>query len=269
MPHRLRCRSESRSWRSQKLAYLRCYPLPVQFENYVYPQYGVPLVEAYGSAFESVFIVLHPFIRVAESLGWTATHQYPEDRVILSYGSRYPWTEVCARTGLSSCARLNQALLTSIGSLKGELADPASQAVLQTFLQREPIWMPTEGRFEPLLQEQFLATFEACAAGELVFVPEFPDVNPVVRLSIAGLTDGSIPFPGRGTLLATDESFLFTVDWDSFFTLFYGPRTLVSRVAAELRLEGFFATPNTDHAWFNYSMGCATVTLSPEYWQSV
>jgi hypothetical protein len=35
-----------------------------------------------------------------------------------------------------------------------------------------------------------------------------------------------------------------------------------------LNLEGFFATPNTEHAWFNYSMGCATVTLSPEHWQN-
>jgi len=34
-----------------------------------------------------------------------------------------------------------------------------------------------------------------------------------------------------------------------------------------LNLEGFFATANTEHAWFNYSLGCATVTLSPEHWQ--
>jgi hypothetical protein len=247
---------------------LRCYPLPVQFENYVYPEYGVPLMEAYGGAFESVFIVLHPFIQVPEALEWHATRQYPDDAVILSHGSRFPWTEVCARTGLASCASLNQALLTSIGSLKDELADPASQAALQAFLQTEPVWMPAEGRFEPLLQKQFMAAFEACSNGELVFVPEFPGANPAVRLPIAGLRGGPIPFPGCGTLLADDESFLFTVDWDSFFTLFYGPRAFVSRVAAEQKLEGFFATPYTDHAWFNYSMGCATVTLSPEHWQT-
>ena len=96
----------------------------------------------------------------------------------------------------------------------------------------------------------------------------------MVRLAIAGLRDGtnSIPegqFPARGTLLAPDHSFLFTVDWDSFFTLFYGSRSFVARVAAGLNLEGFFATPNTEHAWYNYSFGCATVTLSPEHWQTV
>jgi hypothetical protein len=58
------------------------------------------------------------------------------------------------------------------------------------------------------------------------------------------------------------------VDWDSFFTLFYGPRRFIEEMARGLNLEGFFATANTDHAWFNYSMGCATVTLSPEHWQT-
>ncbi len=77
------------------------------------------------------------------------------------------------------------------------------------------------------------------------------------------------PFPARGTLLAPDASFLFTVDWYSFFTLFYGSPSFVTSVAATARnLEGFFATPNTEHARFNYSLGCATVTLSPEHWQT-
>jgi len=99
-------------------------------------------------------------------------------------------------------------------------------------------------------------------------VPEFPQSDPVVRLSASGLRAGDIPFPSCGTLLAPDTSFLFTVDWDSFFSLFYGPRALIARAARSLKIEGFFATPNTDHAWFNYSMGCATVTISPEDWQT-
>ena len=57
------------------------------------------------------------------------------------------------------------------------------------------------------------------------------------------------------------------MDWDSFFTLFYGEREFIAEMGNELGLEGFFATENTDHAWFNYSLGCATVTLSPEHWQ--
>jgi hypothetical protein len=239
----------------------------VRAENYVYPPYGRPLVEAYGGRFESVFIVLHPFIRVPESLSWKETGRYPGDMQILEQGSPFPWTAVAADTGLASCARVNHALLTSIGSIKGDLADPTGRDAMETFLRSNPVWMPTEGRFEPLLQTAFSHAFAWAGADELIFVPEFPDFNPVVRLSIEGLQQGSIPFPTGGTLLAPDESFLFTVDWDSFFTLFYGQRKFIAETAGLFGLEGFFATPNTDHAWFNYSMGCATVTLSPEDWQ--
>ena len=238
----------------------------MQPENFVYPPCELPLLEAYGGLFESVFVVLHPFIRVPESLSWKVLQQYPQDAQIAAQGSKHPWTEVAAQTGLNSYARVNQALLTSTGSLSDFLADLPGRNALQAFLESNAVWMPVEGRFEPLLQRDFLGVFATAGAEELLFVPEFPHTDPVVRLPIAGLRDGSIPFPTCGTLLADDASFLFTVDWDSFFTLYYGPRDFVARTARALKLEGFFATPNTEHAWFNYSFGCSTVTISPEDW---
>jgi len=237
-------------------------------EQFTYPPYTAPLVEAWDSLFESVFIVLHPFVRVPDSLAWSATQKYPADGQILAHGEKCPWSEVAAHTRLSSCARINQALLTSIGSLADHLADAAARDELRNFLESQPVWMPVEGRFEPLLQSDFLHAFAEAGAGELIVVPEFPASEPVARIAIAGLATRSVPFPTRGTLLAPDHSFLFTVDWDSFFTLFYGSRAFIMRIASALNLEGFFATPNTEHAWYNYTFGCATVTLSPEHWQT-
>lgn len=240
----------------------------MQAEQFTYPSYSEPLLGAYGGAFECAFVVLHPFVRVPAEMSWSATRQYPSDTEIAARGSKATWMEVAAATGLNTCARVNQALLTSIGSLSDHLADPAGREQLQRFLEAQPVWMPVEGRFEPLLQSDFLNVFAEAGADKVVFVPEFPNSEPVVRLPLAGLLDGSVPFPHRGTLLAPDHSFLFTVDWDSFFTLFYGTRSFVEHAAGALNLEGFFATPNTEHFWFNYSFGCATVTLSPEHWQT-
>ena len=223
-------------------------------------------MEAYGGAFESVYVVLHPFIGLPDELAWKATKQYPSDEQILSAGKKCAWAQVASKTGLGTCAKLNQALLTSIGSIGEDLCDYAAGGALKTFLESESIWMPGEGRFEPLLQMDFLDAFEAAGRGELIFVPEFPGADPIQRLNVQGLKRREESYPNRGTLAALDESFLFTVDWDSFFTLFYGPRAFVAEVVRRNNLEGFFATPTTEHTWFNYSIGCSAVTIYPDSW---
>ena len=236
------------------------------FEKYVYPSYESPLLEAYGGRFESAYVVLHPFIRMPEAFSWRATQHYPGDAEILAHGAKCPWAEVAAPTGMGACARLNQALLTSIGAIAEHVSDYDARDKLQAFLQASPVWMPVEGRFEPLLQQDFVNAFEAAGHKELVYVPEFPQKDPVQPLSVAEIKSGALPFPTSGSMVAPDESFLFTVDWDSFFTLFYGPRAFVEKFVREREIEGFFAAPTTEHGWFNYSFGCATVTLSPEHW---
>ena len=226
-------------------------------------------MQAYEGRFESVFVVLHPFIRVPQQLAWSTTHRYPNDAQLASHGVPCTWAEVASETGLGSAAHVSQTLLTAIGVLPDYLADLPARDTLQRYLEIHPVWMPTEGRFEPLLQPAFLQVFRMAGYEELIYVPEFPQSDPIVHLSIAELRHGAMPFPSCGTLLAPDMSFLFTVDWDSFFTLFYGERAFVSAAARALHLEGFFASPNTEHAWFNYNLGCATVTVSPEDWSQL
>jgi hypothetical protein len=238
----------------------------VHYERLTYPPYDVPLVEAYGGLFESVYVILHPFVRVPGDLSWQATRHYPSDEQILDAGEKCTWARVAAATGLGTCAKLNQALLTSIRSIKEELCDFHAAQTLASYLEAESIWMPSEGRFEPLVQADFLDAFETAGQEELMFVPEFPSADPIQQLNVASLTSHEQAFPNHGTLVALDESFLFTVDWDSFFTLFYSPRDLVSETVRRKNLEGFFATPNTDHAWFNYSLGCSAVTIYPDSW---
>jgi len=199
-------------------------------------------------------------------LSWRKTRLYPDDDQILSLGAKCAWAEVAARTGMGACARLNQALLTSIGAVADHLSDYDARDKLQEFLQASPVWMPVEGRFEPVLHADLLHAFTTAGHDRLIHVPEFPQKDPVQPLAIEGLRQRSFPFPACGSLVAPDQSFLFTVDWDSFFTLFYGPRAFIEGIVRTRKLEGFFAAPTTEHAWFNYSFGCATVTVSPEHW---
>jgi len=238
----------------------------VEYDRYIYPPYDAPLADAYDGRFESVYVIFHPFASVPDNLSWKATKQYPSDEQILSHGTKCSWAQVAAQTGLSTCCKLNHALLTSTESIASELCDYPARDALQSYLQSASVWMPVQGRFEPLLQMDFLDAFAAAGQEELIFVPEFPHTDPIQLIHVSSLRSRKDAFPSRGTLLAPDESFLLTVDWDSFFTLFYGPRAFVTEMARLQHLEGFFATPTTEHFWFNYSLGCCVVTMSPEVW---
>jgi hypothetical protein len=238
----------------------------VDYESLLYPPHDAPLLEAYGGRYESLYVILHPFVGVPDELAWKATKNYPDDEQIASVGAKYSWSQVAAQTGMDTCAKLNQALLTSIGSINKELCDFAGRDALKGFLESNSVWMPTEGRFEPLLHADFLDAFETAGQKELIFVPEFPITDPIQRFDLTRLRSREVPVPTRGTLAAPDGSFLLTVDWDSFFTLLYGPRDLVADVVRRNKLEGFFATPFTEHFWFNYALGCCVITLSPEEW---
>lgn len=240
----------------------------MQYERFIYPPYNAPLMDAYDHSFESVYVILHPFVSVPAHLAWKATRQYPSDEQILSQGAKCSWADVAMQTGLGTCAKLSQALLTSTRSVVDELCDFKAGDTLQKFLESESIWMPGSGAFEPLLQMDFLEAFRAAGHQELIFVPEFPGVDPFQQFNISRLMSREDAFPGRGTLVAPDASFLFTVDWDSYFTLLYGPQALLADVARQQKLEGFFTTPTTEHAWFNYSLGCCVVTLSPDGWSA-
>jgi hypothetical protein len=240
--------------------------LRVLYEEFAYPPCDEPLIDAYGGRFEALYVILHPFVRVPDRLAWRATHQYPSEEQIFAAGEKVRWSDVSAETGLRGAAGLNHALLTSINAIYPEFGDFAARDRLRQFLEAGNVWMPNEGSFEPLLHSDFMYAFESAGKSSLIFVPEFPSVDPVQPFNLNRLKVHADAFPARGTVMPEDASFLFTVDWDSFFTLLYGPRKFVSDFVKGRRVEGFFANATTEHYWFNYAMGCATVTVSPEDW---
>ena len=76
----------------------------VDYESLVYPPHDAPLMEAYGGRYEYLYVILHPFVGVPDELAWKATKNYPDDEQIVRVGAKYPWSQVAAHTGMSTCA---------------------------------------------------------------------------------------------------------------------------------------------------------------------
>lgn len=85
---------------------------------------------------------------------------------------------------------------------------------------------------------------------ELLFVPDISVNTDPAALEISRILQEDLPMHFTGTLVAPDESFLLTVDWDSFFTVLFGSAELIAHLTVREHVEGFRATPNTEHFWF-------------------
>lgn len=223
------------------------------YDLLTYPSYDEPLLSAYGGRFQATYVVLHPFLRERRQVGapiaTRAGLEAPLDCV------KHRWDVVATEANLLSYSEVNHGLLSVIHALKPEFRNEAAAAALQEFLERsDSIRMPTEGEFPEVLKADIIDTFRLVSQDRMVFVPEFPEMDPVQELELEDLSRSGRGFPYRGTLTDPDGTCLFTVDWDSFFTLLYGPRALVTRVVEDRVLEGFFVTDSTRHNWWQESI---------------
>jgi hypothetical protein len=227
----------------------------MELERLTYPAYEQPLLSAYEGRFECAYAVLHPFLRIAENAVANVS-RYPTDEQVAASGEKYHWRQVATEANLKTYSEINHGLLSLIRALKQEFQnEDAAQAIENVLNKTGCVWMPPEGVFPVLLHLDIISAFETGQADEMVFIPEFPDLDPVQHLEVADLHQAArVAFPGRGTLVPPDAKFLFTVDWDSFFTLFYGPSTLVAEVVKERQIEGFFLGRSTRHGWWSESV---------------
>lgn len=215
-------------------------------EEFGYPSYSEPLLSAYGGKFESAFVILHPFIELPVEMA--ANNDLPFEQM-MTHAQKRSWAYAAEKTGLGSVVKVNHALLTLYRSLKEEYCDSSASEVLESFLKAHSVWEPCKGRFDAFLSHELSEIFRLAGTDEIIWAREF---DPAKRLKISELqrsiAPGMIWYPG--TLLHPRHEFLLTVEWDSFFTLFYGPHTFLDGAVQKHGLEGFFVNPSHHHYWY-------------------
>jgi len=89
-------------------------------------------------------------------------------------GSKYTWAYVARQNGIGHLREVEPGAADIDWIDRRGFARPRVKwRVEELSLELESVWMPGEGRFEPLLQMDFLSAFEAAGPGELIHVPEF------------------------------------------------------------------------------------------------
>jgi hypothetical protein len=221
----------------------RVLPAPDKFA--VCPLDGA-ILPFYEGVFEAAFVLLSPFLRPRSPSVKIFPHTTADELCRTCDPVR--WSEVQVLSGLPSLAAIDVALRTNILGLKKALANDALAIQLNDRLSQHGLLPPCEGMFPELSLDPVLSFIQSLGS-EWVWVGDelcterklhwIDDLKPAKAETT--LTQGSVFTPEKSTL--------WTVHWDSHFSLFCSTRENVERLSRHPDLEGFICGPATEVYW--------------------
>jgi hypothetical protein len=224
----------------------------MDYSQFAYPQYTTSLLQAYSGRFGAAFVALHPFFRMPASPDWKSIDSntnYPDNPYIRQYGQPVYWETIMRGIGCEDLRHFYIGMLTSIRALKQEYENREITQLIDEYTEQANVYPPLEGRFEPLLIESISQYISHEQADEMLYLPEFSKEPEVLSAeTIIQKCDESESYL-CGSLFDKNTSRLVTVDWDDFFTVFYGSSSELVSWLERSSLEGFFCDNQTLHSW--------------------
>jgi hypothetical protein len=215
-----------------------------------YPNYKIPLLQAYGGRFGAAFVALHPFFRMPASVDWKpreSSGTYPDDPYVRQYGQPIFWQTIMQGIGCEDLRRFYVGMRTLIGALQMEYQDKEMARLINEYTRQADIYHPTEGMIEPLLVEPIVQYISHDQMDDMFYLAEFEEEPEI--LSVEAVIQKCDSGWLRGSLFDVNITRLVTVDWDDFFTVFYGSSSELVSLLEKNPLEGFFCDDQTLHTW--------------------
>lgn len=253
----------------------------MDYQQYTYPPALKPYKTAYNGQFESVYVILNPFIELPKSAmehitpieegglkdifeehgvlkeifgNLTEFHQAQDgntfsnafyvdnQELIATHGQKCSWQKIIELCDFKDTTTLNHALESNSGGMRDKLRDLEAAGQLNRAIDGKPIFYPERGFPEQLLPD-IESIFSQYGEDSFIFVPDIPLKYDYITAPFKDLN--RIAYDD-GTLMQKDAHFLFTADWDTFYFLFYGPKSFVQKMVEEHSLEGFFLSEKHD-----------------------
>ena len=221
----------------------RRLPSPEKFASCPYEG---RILDFYQGQFDSVFVLLHPFIR-CESLDPQLFYPetYPNKTEILANCASLNWKEVMDRTGLQDINAVDIGLRTGIAGLKEEFGNEEFAAAIESFEASYPVVRPSEGKIPELLQNTFYEALQ-CTGEEWLWIADEFDTERKLRW-IDDLESEELPWHCQ--LFTPDKSVQITTHWDSHFSFLCSSRERIEEILRIHRFEGFFCDESTEVYW--------------------
>ena len=221
--------------------------LPESHHYAVCSEADIPIKNFYAGYYPEIFICLHPFLKpVGISSGLFNPDSWPNKAKIRENCQSLSWTDFSNLAEIDSIHTLDVGLRTRILGLAEQSQNLEAAGKIDKGLELNNLISPQEGAFPEILFDKWLTALTAlghqwvwlgdehCTERRLHFIQDLLDQEEM---------------PNNRNMFTHMNEILFSVHWDSHFTLICGKKSEIEKIISVAHLEGFYCTEKTEIYW--------------------
>jgi hypothetical protein len=208
--------------------------------------YDGPILEFYKNHYEAVYLILSPFIALKNSQDspFKKNKSWPSKKVISETCKKISWSEIIQISEIENLKKLDKALREDIGAIK----NLESSNKLRKTTSKFGIIPPPEGLFQDLLIDDMMNGLKTLGFEKIIIGDEFGSEKRETNVDEV-LNNHIELFAGENNIYTHDKEILFSVHWDSHFTLLCSKKEIIEKFLKIYKFEGFYCTSKTSVYW--------------------
>jgi len=223
--------------------------LPQPQNNQVCPPDDYSIRKFYSGYFESSYIIFHPFFKVTkpDQIDFNA-ESYPSKEKMIECCEKIKWSEFLKMSKIKDYKELDIALRNSIHGLNKKYKNDESSNKLENALEQHKIHQPNEGLFEELLLDDMMKALLHLDFKWVFLADEFGTERKLTF--IEDIIDNKTQVTNLHRNIYTPKSeVLYSVHWDSHFTLMSSTKNNIKKIIDLFDFEGFYCDEKTEIYW--------------------
>lgn len=225
----------------------RVAPVPPKQAKYASCPNDGRILEYYKGQFDSVFILLHPFLLPKTiDMSRFCPEKWPGKHEIIEGCEAVSWARVLELTSLDSLSDIDIGLRTCIGGVQGDLANRSYADILDKLTEESNVIHPMEGALPPLLENLIYESIKVLGHEYLWVGDEWGTERKLHW--IEDLIEKAEVLGSR-CVFSHDHRLLVTTHWDSHCSFLCSSKEIIEQILDVNKFEGFYCTEKTEVYW--------------------